>query len=152
MTKIKAFIGPAVFLTFAAGAATAGTLGDVKGRDVLKCGVNTGFAGFAYPDSSGRWQGFDVAICRAVAAAVLGNQDKIEFVPTTGETRFIVDHQGDTVSLISPIPGLSSLDQVWAYWGCDHLEATCQNKFSNLVNHLGWSRLPGRNPFSGRID
>ena len=95
MTKIKAFIGPAVFLTFAAGAATAGTLGDVKGRDVLKCGVNTGFAGFAYPDSSGRWQGFDVAICRAVAAAVLGDQDKIEFVPTTGETRFTALTSGE---------------------------------------------------------
>ena len=71
---------------------------------------------------------------------------------TSGETRFIVDHQGNTVTLISPMPGLSSLDQVWAYWGCDHLEATCQNKFNNLINHLGWSRLPGRNPFSGRID
>lgn len=70
----------------------------------------------------------------------------------SGETRFIVDHQGDTVTLISPIPGLSSLDQAWGYWGCDHLEATCREKFDNLINHLGWSRLPGRNPFSGRID
>jgi hypothetical protein len=70
----------------------------------------------------------------------------------TGETRFVVDHQGDTVTLISPLPGVSSLDDVWAYWGCDHLEATCRDKFGNLTNHLGWSRLPGRNPFSGRID
>lgn len=70
----------------------------------------------------------------------------------SGETRFIVDHQGSTVTLISPLPGLRSLDEVRAYWGCDHLEATCRDKFDNLVNHLGWSRLPGRNPFSGRID
>jgi len=35
---------------------------------------------------------------------------------------------------------------------CDHLEITCRDKFDNLVNHLGWSRLPGRNPFVGRID
>lgn len=69
-----------------------------------------------------------------------------------GETRFVADHQGDTVKLISPLPGLASLDQVWAYWGCDHLELTCRDKFGNLVNHLGWSRLPGRNPFVGRID
>ena len=69
-----------------------------------------------------------------------------------GETRFIADHQGDTVTLISPLPGLASLDQVWAFWGCDHLETTCETKFGNLVNHLGWSRLPGRNPFVGRID
>jgi hypothetical protein len=35
---------------------------------------------------------------------------------------------------------------------CDHLETTCRDKFDNLVNHPGWSRLPGRNPFVGRID
>jgi len=69
-----------------------------------------------------------------------------------GETRFIVDHQGDTIKLLSPLPGLASLDVAWAYWGCDHLEATCRDKFNNVVNFLGWSRLPGRNPFVGRID
>jgi len=69
-----------------------------------------------------------------------------------GETRFIVDHVGDTIELFSAMPGLGPGNVVWAYWGCDHLEATCANKFSNLDNHLGWSRLPGRNPFDGRID
>ena len=69
-----------------------------------------------------------------------------------GETRFIADHRGDTVTLISPLPSLASLDSIWAYWGCDHLETTCRDKFGNLINHLGWSRLPGRNPFVGRID
>jgi len=69
-----------------------------------------------------------------------------------GEMRFIGNHDGDTITLLSPMPGLASLDQVWAYWGCDRLEATCRDKFSNLDNHLGWSRLPGRNPFRGRID
>ena len=64
-----------------------------------------------------------------------------------GETRFIADHAGDTVKLISPLPGLEFLDVVWAYWGCDHLETTCLDKFQQLDNHLGWSRLPGRNPF-----
>lgn len=73
-------------------------------------------------------------------------------VTLEGETRFIVDHVGDTVKLISPLPGLASLDQVWAYWGCDHLEATCHNKFDNLINHLGFSRMPTRNPFTNRID
>jgi len=69
-----------------------------------------------------------------------------------GETRFIGDHQGDTVILISALPGLETSDVVYAYWGCDHLEVTCGVKFSNLDNHLGWSRLPGRNPFTTRID
>lgn len=73
-------------------------------------------------------------------------------VSPTFETRFIAEHVGDTVTLISPMPGLESLDECWAYWGCDHLEATCASKYSNLDNHLGWSRIPGRNPFEGRID
>jgi general L-amino acid transport system substrate-binding protein len=69
-------------------AASAATLDDVKARGELNCGTNTGLAGFAAPDSNGVWQGFDVAICRAVAAAVLGDPMKVKFVPTTGQTRF----------------------------------------------------------------
>ncbi len=87
MTK-SLFLGTAAAITLLAGAASAQTLAQVQAADVLKCGVNSGLAGFAAPDASGRWDGFDVAQCRAVAAAVLGDQDKIEFVPTTGETRF----------------------------------------------------------------
>ena len=70
----------------------------------------------------------------------------------SGETRFIADHVDDTVTLLSPLPGLASLDVCWAYWGCDHLAGTCKDKFDQLVNHLGWSDLPSRNPFQGRID
>jgi general L-amino acid transport system substrate-binding protein len=64
------------------------TLEQVQERGVLNCGVTTGVPGFAEPDSDGVWQGFDVAVCRAVAAAVLGDSDAVEFVPTTGKTRF----------------------------------------------------------------
>ena len=88
-------LAPALLVTLAAGAAAAGTLDDVKARGVLKCGVNTGFAGFAYPDAQGKWQGFDVAICKAVAAAVLGDANKVEYVPTTGETRFTALTSGE---------------------------------------------------------
>lgn len=73
-------------------------------------------------------------------------------VTADGEMRLIGDHVGDTVTLISPCPGLASLDVVDVYWGCDHLEATCVSKFANLVNFCGWSRIPVRNPFGGRID
>ena len=48
----------------------AGTLDDVKARGVLKCGINTGLAGFAYTDDSGNWRGFDVAYCQALSAAI----------------------------------------------------------------------------------
>jgi general L-amino acid transport system substrate-binding protein len=89
------FFGTAIALALGAGAASAATLDDVKARGTLKCGVNTGFPGFAYPDADGRWQGFDVLLCRAVAAAVLGDQEKIEFVPLTSETRFTALTSGE---------------------------------------------------------
>jgi general L-amino acid transport system substrate-binding protein len=68
--------------------ASAGTLEDVRSAGVLKCGINTGLAGFAYTDDMGDWTGFDVAYCRALAAAVLGDADAIQFVNLTGKTRF----------------------------------------------------------------
>ena len=58
--------------------ATAGTLEDVKARGELRCVVSTGIAGFAYPDDSGNWKGFDIDFCRATAAAVLGDASKIK--------------------------------------------------------------------------
>ena len=75
-------------LTGLAGAAQAATLDDVKARGVLNCGTNPGITGFAAPDANGVWQGFDVDLCRAVAAAVLGDPEKVEFKPLSSETRF----------------------------------------------------------------
>ncbi len=69
-------------------AVQAGTLEDVQAADELKCGINTGLAGFGFTDDMGRWTGFDVAYCRALAAAVLGDPDKISFVNLTGANRF----------------------------------------------------------------
>ena len=77
------------------GAAGAATLDDVKARGKLNCGVTTGVPGFAEPDANGVWQGFDVAVCRAVAAAVLGDPTAVEFVPTTGKTRFTALASGE---------------------------------------------------------
>ncbi len=78
-----------------AGAAAAATLDDVKERGTLNCGVATGLAGFAAPNASGEWEGFDVSLCRAVAAAVLGDPSAVEFVPTTGKTRFTALASGE---------------------------------------------------------
>lgn len=78
-----------------AGAAAAATLDDVKARGTLNCGVTTGLVGFAAPDANGEWQGFDVSVCRAVAAAVLGDATAVEFVPTTGKTRFTALASGE---------------------------------------------------------
>ncbi len=79
----------------AAGMASAQTLNDVQSRGELNCGVSTGVNGFSAPDANGVWQGFDVAVCRAVAAAVLGDPMAVNFVPTTGQTRFTALASGE---------------------------------------------------------
>jgi general L-amino acid transport system substrate-binding protein len=88
-------LGAAAVATLAAGAATAATLDDVKSRGTLNCGVSTGLVGFAAPDANGTWEGFDVDLCRAVAAAVLGDPMAVEFVPLTTQTRFTALASGE---------------------------------------------------------
>ncbi|MFO1033105.1 MAG: amino acid ABC transporter substrate-binding protein [Hyphomicrobiales bacterium] len=68
--------------------ASAATLADVKARGTLNCGVNAGLLGFAAKDESGAWKGFDVDYCKAVAAAVLGDGNKVTFVGLTAQDRF----------------------------------------------------------------
>ncbi|WP_147163401.1 amino acid ABC transporter substrate-binding protein [Pararhodospirillum oryzae] len=78
------------------GTAHAGdTLNAVKTRGELVCGVNTGLPGFSMPDEKGHWTGIDVSICRAVAAAVLGDATKIKFVPLTAKERFTALQSGE---------------------------------------------------------
>ena len=93
--KKTVFFGALTVAGLAAGAAAAATLDDVKARGKLNCGVSTGLVGFAYPDDAGEWKGFDVGVCRAVAAAVLGDPAAVEFVPTTGKTRFTALASGE---------------------------------------------------------
>ena len=81
--------------------ATAGpTLDGVKQRGVLACGVNVGIAGFSLPDSQGVWRGMDADLCRAVAAAVLGDPNKVRFVPLTAVQRFTALQSGEIDVLI----------------------------------------------------
>ncbi|MFN2307046.1 MAG: amino acid ABC transporter substrate-binding protein [Paracoccaceae bacterium] len=94
MTKTL-FLGALTVAGLSAAAASAATLDDVKERGNLNCGVSTGLTGFSAPNASGDWEGFDVAVCRAVAAAVLGDSSAVEFVPTTGETRFTALSSGE---------------------------------------------------------
>ena len=69
-------------------AAQAGTLETVKQRGALVCGVSEGLGGFSDRDATGAWSGFDVDFCRAVAAAVLGDPQKAQFVPLSTTERF----------------------------------------------------------------
>jgi general L-amino acid transport system substrate-binding protein len=70
-------------------AAFAGkTLDAIKARGEVICGVNTGLAGFSQADSNGNWTGLDVDVCRAIAAAVLGDPKKVKWVPLNAQQRF----------------------------------------------------------------
>ncbi|MBT9472434.1 MAG: amino acid ABC transporter substrate-binding protein [Pseudomonadota bacterium] len=64
------------------------TLAAIKARGWLSCGVNPGLAGFAYSDDRGAWRGFDIDVCRAVAAAVLGDAKAARFTTVTAPERF----------------------------------------------------------------
>lgn len=60
------------------------TLAQIQARGILRCGVNTDLPGFGLYDAvRNRWSGFDVDFCRVIAAAVLGDATKVEFVRTT---------------------------------------------------------------------
>ncbi|MEM8680984.1 MAG: transporter substrate-binding domain-containing protein, partial [Planctomycetota bacterium] len=93
--RSSVFFGTLAAAGLATGIASAATLDDVKAAGELKCGVSTGLVGFAAPDANGEWAGFDVQVCRAVAAAVLGDASKVKFVPTTGKTRFTALASGE---------------------------------------------------------
>ena len=71
------------------------TLDQIKQRDQVTCGVNTGIAGFSAADSQGKWSGMDVDVCRALAAAVLGSPDKVRYVPLSAPQRFTALQSGE---------------------------------------------------------
>jgi general L-amino acid transport system substrate-binding protein len=75
--------------------AQAGTLEGVKSKGKLSCGVSTGLAGFSQKDEKGGWSGLDVDVCRAVAAAVLGDANKVTYKPLTAKERFTALQSGE---------------------------------------------------------
>src|SRR5262249_10891875 len=74
---------------------TSATVDMIKKRGQLICGTDTGIPGFAYQDNTGRWLGFDVDYCRAIAAAIVGDPEKIKFIGTTSKVRFTVLQSGE---------------------------------------------------------
>ena len=81
-------------LAFSGTQAVASTLEDVKGKGFLTLGVSEGVPGFSIPDSSGRWVGFDVDMGRAVTAAVLGDGEKMKFVPLASKQKIVAVSSG----------------------------------------------------------
>jgi len=80
---------------FTASAATAGTLDDVKKKGFVQCGVSQGLSGFSNPDAKGNWSGLDVDVCRAVAAAVFGDDKKVKYTPLSAKERFTALQSGE---------------------------------------------------------
>jgi len=85
----------------------ASTLDAVKERGTLVCGVSNGIAGFSIADDKGKWSGFDVDFCRAVASAIFGDASKVQFVPAPADERF--------VALKSNKFDLLSRNSTWAF-------------------------------------
>jgi len=94
----KRFIrsGTALALLTAVGTTQAsGTLDTVKKKGFVQCGVNTGLPGFSNPDDKGHWTGLDVDVCRAVAAATLGDANKVKYTPLTAKERLTALQSGE---------------------------------------------------------
>lgn len=70
------------------------TLAAVRARGWLACGVHPGLVGFAFADDKKTWRGFDVDICRAVAAAVLGDARAVRFTSVPAQDRFSALNSG----------------------------------------------------------
>lgn len=87
------------------GSTTTPTLDGVRRKGFVQCGVSTGVAGFSMLDAQGQWRGLDVDVCRAIAAAVLGDATKVRFTPLTAAQRFTALQTGeiDVLSRITTI-------------------------------------------------
>jgi len=86
------------------------TLNKIKERASLICGANGELAGFGFPDAQGKWTGLDVDFCRAIAAAVLSDANKVKFVPLSAKDRFTALQSGEVDLLVRNTTWISSRD------------------------------------------
>lgn len=94
--NLKPLAAAAVLACGAALPASAGqTFDAVKAKGFVQCAVNTGLAGFSFSDSQGKWTGLDVDLCKAIAAAMFGDAEKVKFTPTTAQQRFVALQSGE---------------------------------------------------------
>ncbi len=114
------------------GQALAGKdLDTIKARGALICGVGTGTAGFMLADSQGKWTGLDVDVCRAVAAAIFGDAEKVKYVPLTSQQRFTAVQSGEVDMLSNNTTATLSRD---TSLGLDFTAVTYYDGQGFLVN------------------
>ena len=95
MKRVTLVVALAAMSTFAAGTVSAQTLKTVKDRGSLVCGVSQGLPGFSTPDDRGNWTGLDVEFCRAIAAAIFNDPNKVKFSPLSAKDRFTALQTGE---------------------------------------------------------
>jgi general L-amino acid transport system substrate-binding protein len=93
--KLALVLGAAALATMFGAAAHADTLGDVRSKGFVQCGVSQGLPGFSNPDEQGNWTGIDVDVCRAVAAAIFGDADNVKYTPLSAKERFTALQSGE---------------------------------------------------------
>lgn len=95
ITKTLALSAAALSVAIASGAQAGETLDAVKAKGFVQCGVSQGLPGFSNPDDKGAWTGLDVDYCRALAAAVFGDETKVKFTPLSAKVRFTALTSGE---------------------------------------------------------
>ena len=95
-----AWLAGAAFSVATALSASAGTLDQIKSRGQLICGANPGLAGFGLPDDQGIWKGLDIDECRALAAAIFNDPNKVKFLPINAKDRPTILASGEIDVLI----------------------------------------------------
>ena len=100
----------ALALVVFAQSASAQTLKAVTDRGILNCGANGTLAGFGLPDAQGKWTGLDVDLCRAIAAAIFNDANKVKFVPLSAKDRFTALQSGEVDVLVRNTTWTSSRD------------------------------------------
>ena len=113
MKAVKTTLAAAITLAvtgFSAQAFAGATLDAVVAKGFVQCGVSDGLPGFSYTDSSGKYMGIDVDVCRGVAAAVFGDANKVRFSPLTAKERFTALQSGEVDMLSRNTTWTSSRD------------------------------------------
>ena len=95
MKAVKLVIVGAACLAASSAALAASTLEAVKKKGFVQCGVSTGIAGFSMADAKGEWVGFDIDMCRAIAATVFNDASKFRVTPLNTQQRFTALQSGE---------------------------------------------------------
>ena len=95
LSKKLLTVALAAGLVAAAPAMASKTMESIKKKGEVSCGVNSGLGGFGIAGSDGKWTGFDVDYCRAIAAAALGDANKVRYVPLSAAQRFTALQSGE---------------------------------------------------------